>query len=72
MLKMDKAIHISNEEKREAKQFFFNSTGFPGVIGAVDGTQIQIIRSSENEHLFFNMKHYPSFKCNDCKSKLKC
>ena len=53
-------IHMSQEEKREAKQFFYNSCGFPGVLGAIDGTHIQIYRPSINEHLFFNRKHHHS------------
>ena len=40
---------ISNEVKLE-------KTGFPGVVGAIYGTYIQIIRPNQNEHLFFNRK----------------
>lgn len=47
---------MSEDEKKEAKTFFFRKFNFPGVIGVVDGTHIQMIRPSENEHLYFNRK----------------
>lgn len=46
----------SEEKLRETKISFFNKCGIPGVIGAVDGTHIQIIRPKHNEHLYFNRK----------------
>lgn len=40
---------------------FFEKTGFPGVIGAIDGTHIAIFPpESEREHLFINRKLYHS------------
>lgn len=47
---------MSEEKKMEAKRFFYSKCSIPGVIGAVDGTHIQIIRPYNNEHLYFNRK----------------
>lgn len=49
-------FEMTTEEKMEAKRYFFDKCGIPGVIGAVDGTHIQIIRPTDEEHLFFNRK----------------
>lgn len=38
-------------EKQQIKEHFFNRTGFPGVIGCIDGTHINII-SPEKEEQF--------------------
>lgn len=46
----------SERDKEIAAGLFFNQTGFPGVIGCVDGTHINIVRPIDNEHLFFNRK----------------
>lgn len=46
----------SEREKELAAEQFYQKTGFPGVIGCVDGTHINIVRPIENEHLFFNRK----------------
>lgn len=50
-------LKMSEEEKQEAKKYFFNKSGFPGVVGCIDGTHIQIIRPSQDEHIYFNRKH---------------
>ncbi|XP_067646055.1 putative nuclease HARBI1 [Eurosta solidaginis] len=47
---------MSNREKQDANRRFYAKCGIPGVIGAVDGTHIQMIRPSKDEHLFFNRK----------------
>lgn len=49
-------FEMTEEKKMEAKRFFFNKCAIPGVIGAVDGTHIQVIRPNNNEHLYFNRK----------------
>lgn len=49
-------LESSEEKQREARRYFYNKCGIPGVIGAVDGTHIQIIRPTANEHLYFNRK----------------
>lgn len=49
-------LQMTEEKMREAKRTFLEKCGIPGVIGAVDGTHIQIIRPIEDEHLFFNRK----------------
>lgn len=50
------SFELSEEEKREANIHFFNKCGIPGVIGAVDGTHIQLITPTADEHLYFNRK----------------
>lgn len=50
-------VFETREEKlREAKRYFYSKSSIPGIIGAVDGTHIQIIRPNHNEHLYFNRK----------------
>ena len=39
---------------------FLNIAGFPGVVGAIDGTHIRIIAPTENEHEFVNRKNFHS------------
>ncbi|XP_054746667.1 putative nuclease HARBI1 [Anastrepha obliqua] len=47
---------MSSEEQQDANRRFYETCGIPGVVGAVDGTHIQMIRPSNDEHLFFNRK----------------
>jgi len=47
---------MTEAEKRRIKHNFFEKCGIPGVIGAIDGTHIQMVRPTVNEHLFFNRK----------------
>lgn len=49
-------IERTELETIEAKKWFYNRTGFPGVIGAIDGTHISVVRPIKDEHLFFNRK----------------
>lgn len=42
------------------KRAFMDIAGFPGVVGAIDGTHIRIIAPSENEDVFVNRKRYHS------------
>lgn len=55
------SLDYSREEKQQAKMFFYERSGIPGVIGAVDGTHIKI-RGPEKRihHLFYNRKGYYS------------
>ncbi|XP_029159550.1 putative nuclease HARBI1, partial [Nylanderia fulva] len=47
--------------KPQIKNKFFEKTGFPGVIGAIDGSYIAIFPpQTEREHLFINRKLYHS------------
>ncbi|XP_017469702.1 PREDICTED: uncharacterized protein LOC108371140 [Rhagoletis zephyria] len=53
-------MEMTNEEKMEAKQHFYENTHFPGVIGCVDGTQIRIITPCrDQQYLYFNRKGLP-------------
>ncbi|XP_062594099.1 putative nuclease HARBI1, partial [Saccostrea cucullata] len=51
----------STEERRKVKAHFYKIAGFPGVVGAIDGTQIPIQgMSSEDEPLYICRKGYHS------------
>ncbi|XP_055906803.1 putative nuclease HARBI1 [Eupeodes corollae] len=50
------SLKMSEEEIQRSKTDFFERTGFPGVIGCVDGTHVQIVAPIENKHLFLNRK----------------
>ncbi len=50
----------THEEINQTVQNFFAISGFPKVIGAIDGTHIPIKAPSEEEHLFINRKGYYS------------
>lgn len=52
---------MSPAEKNESKVAVFEQTGFPGVIGFVDGTHIRIISPrQEQKHLYLNRKGFYS------------
>ena len=51
----------SDIEKSAIKLDFYTKTGFPGVIGCVDGTHVKIIPpSKEQQHLYYNRKGFHS------------
>lgn len=51
----------NESEKYEIKEYFFNKTGFPGVIGCIDGTHIKILAPKLEERFkYFNRKGYYS------------
>lgn len=53
-------IYTENE-KQAAKLYFLEKCGFPGVIGCVDGTHINIIKPKEEiQHLYYNRKGFHS------------
>lgn len=49
-------FEMSERDKLDAKRYFLRKCGIPGVIGATDGTHIQMIRPILNEHLYYNRK----------------
>lgn len=49
-------IHTSQAHKRT----FMDITGFPGVVGVIDGTHVRIIALSEDESVFVNRKRFHS------------
>lgn len=51
------------EEQIQIKREFFVRWGFPGCIGAIDGTHIAILKPAQYEHNFINRKGYHSFNC---------
>lgn len=51
----------SPAEERETMEAIFSSTGFPGVIGCVDGTHIRIKSPGEDlKRMYYNRKGYYS------------
>lgn len=51
----------SEAEKDEIKRSFYEKTGFPGVIGCVDGTHVKIFKPiSHIQHLYYNRKGFHS------------
>ncbi|XP_017483193.1 PREDICTED: putative nuclease HARBI1 [Rhagoletis zephyria] len=46
----------TDAEETEAKLYFYEKCGIPGVLFAIDGTHIQMIRPTRNEHLYYNRK----------------
>lgn len=50
----------THEIRNEIKEGFMESFHFPGVIGAVDCTHIEIIRPLVEEHNYLNRKGYHS------------
>jgi hypothetical protein len=49
------------EESRQAVQMeFMEKFGFPGVIGAIDGTHVAILQPVEDEYVYFNRKGFHS------------
>lgn len=51
----------SDEQEINAiKLGFYEKTGFPGVIGCIDGTHISIIPPAHDKHLFYNRKGFHS------------
>ncbi|XP_065087445.1 putative nuclease HARBI1 [Ochlerotatus camptorhynchus] len=52
---------VSEVEKREIKHSFYEKTGFPGVIGCVDGTHVRIVKPvGDIQHLYYNRKGFHS------------
>lgn len=49
-------FEMTDAEKSEAKRYFFKRNGFPGVIGCIDGTHVNIILPKACEHLYYNRK----------------
>jgi nuclease HARBI1 len=63
---------ITNEEKLSLKSEFYNKYGFPGVIGAIDGTHVAMIAPREAENVFVNRKGYHSINVQLVKIEKKC
>lgn len=62
----------SEEERDNLKTEFLRKWGFPGCIGAVDGSHIAILKPVIEEHNFINRKGYHSINCQViCDSQLK-
>ncbi|XP_041349233.1 putative nuclease HARBI1 [Gigantopelta aegis] len=54
-------VRLPNGKKQDAiKTKFYDMSGFPNVVGCIDGTQVQIQAPTQNEHEFVNRKGYHS------------
>lgn len=52
---------MTEPEKNEIKEHFYQQNGFPGVIGCVDGTHIKILAPSLSEqYKYYNRKGFYS------------
>lgn len=49
---------MSEEEKQDAKRYFYERSGIPGVIMCVDGTHIKIHKPCVDPHLYYNRKGF--------------
>ncbi|XP_058449128.1 putative nuclease HARBI1 [Malaya genurostris] len=55
----------SDGEINKIKIGFFEKTGFPGVIGCINGTHVKIVPPVCDKHLFYNRKGFYSFNVCD-------
>ncbi|XP_041372129.1 putative nuclease HARBI1 [Gigantopelta aegis] len=54
-------VRLPNGKKQDViKTKFYDMSGFPNVVGCIDGTQVQIQAPTQNEHEFVNRKGYHS------------
>ncbi|XP_058127713.1 putative nuclease HARBI1 [Anopheles ziemanni] len=53
-------LEMSVREKEEARRFFYDKSGIPGITMAVDGTHIRIVAPKENPVMYFNRKGFYS------------
>ncbi|XP_055614942.1 putative nuclease HARBI1 [Toxorhynchites rutilus septentrionalis] len=53
-------FEMTQQEMREAKRFFYEKSGIPGVIMCVDGTHVKIIPPIADRNLFYNRKGFYS------------
>lgn len=52
----------TEEEAMESARIFEQKKGFPGIIGAIDGTHIKIAAPKENQDSYINRKGYHSIQ----------
>lgn len=50
----------TRQEMTRSKEKFMDKFNFPGVVGAIDGTYVTILKPHEQEHNFINRKGYHS------------
>lgn len=54
-------FHMDEYERDEIKDYFYRKTGFPGVIGCIDGTHVKILPPREEERFkYYNRKGFCS------------
>lgn len=55
------SFKMNESEKTQIKEYFYEKTGFPGVIGCVDGTHIKILAPHLSERWkYYNRKGFYS------------
>uniref|UniRef100_A0A182NGJ2 DDE Tnp4 domain-containing protein n=1 Tax=Anopheles dirus TaxID=7168 RepID=A0A182NGJ2_9DIPT len=59
-LKQYITLEMTEEEKAEARRFFYSKSSIPGAVMAVDGTHIRMVAPHENPVLYFNRKGFYS------------
>ncbi|KAK3859062.1 hypothetical protein Pcinc_034785 [Petrolisthes cinctipes] len=50
----------TRDEIQRKQREFMETSGFPGVVGAIDGTHVRIVAPRVDEHLYVNRKRYHS------------
>lgn len=53
-------LEMNEREKQEARRFFYDKSGIPGITMAVDGTHIRIVAPKENPVMYYNRKGFYS------------
>ncbi|XP_056001720.1 putative nuclease HARBI1 [Ostrea edulis] len=51
---------VQADQIRRNQEHFLQVAGFPGIVGSIDGTHVQIIAPSVDENEFINRHHYHS------------
>ncbi|XP_058122783.1 putative nuclease HARBI1 [Anopheles ziemanni] len=54
------SLEMTEDEKSEARRYFFEKMGIPGVVMCVDGSHIKIIPPHEDPVLYYNRKGFYS------------
>jgi hypothetical protein len=53
--------HLPTQQEGDAQKVKFHSkSGFPNVIGCIDGTRVRILAPTRNEHEYVNWKNFHS------------
>lgn len=52
------SLRMTENEKRDAKIYFYEKSAIPGVIMCVDGTHVKIIPPCEQKNLYYNRKGF--------------
>lgn len=65
-------FEMTEEEKAECKLYFFEKTGFPGIIGCIDGSHIKIqAPKKDDQNMYYNRKGFFSLNAMLVRQKTK-